>query len=525
MKAIVLRKVAGRFQAMILGFGMRMTAAAEGPSLSSLAFAMCLTLLPVLVVLAALAAITHPATAGFALATAPVVVDKSKLVKLLEEAKKIQDEYKGKAMPEDVGTKFDTMMTEAKEMQDAADAADKALEREQKFEAMQRFARTVPNPTLPAAPEQKFNADIAGYITPGHLAVMSKAFQDWQSSGHGYESGIGVTMKINGPLLPSKNSNQALIALSAPEVKAVYAVVDQMKSRNGLETKDMPVFGDLVIAPDRVDRFVQDSMPRELTLRDILTVVPTTSNLIQYVAEVAYTAGADIQSEGTTVDTVGAKGEADVEYELRDASIKTVADTIPVSEQQLSDAPALISRINTRLLHGVAVKEEQLNGYGSGTGLEWYGFFTTGSGVSAATTPSGSPTLLDKVRAAITDVKKAFYRPGFMWINPTDWEAIETLKGSDGHYVWAIIRDLIGPRAWGLRVVEGVGTQKDGANTTNILIGDATGAVLYDRQQANIAIGWVDDQFAKNLRTIRAEERCVLVIDRPKAFRKINTVA
>jgi HK97 family phage major capsid protein len=84
---------------------------------------------------------------------------------------------------------------------------------------------------------------------------------------------------------------------------------------------------------------------------------------------------------------------------------------------------------------------------------------------------------------------------------------------------------VLGPRIWSMRVVQGVGTKKVGANTRNVLIGDTTGATLYDREQANIAVGWVDDNFARNLRTIRAEERVVLAIEAPAAFRKINTVA
>ncbi len=166
---------------------------------------------------------------------------------------------------------------------------------------------------------------------------------------------------------------------------------------------------------------------------------------------------------------------------------------------------------------------EQLMGYGSGSGLEFAGFFDSDSDVVAATT-SGD-TLIDKIREAQTEVMTSFYNPTFVWIHPEDWEGIELTKGSDGHYIWAIIRDLLGPRIWSMRVVQGVGTKKAGATTRNVLVGDADGAVIYDREQNNIAIGWIDDQFAKNLRTIRAEERMTLTIDAPAAFRKIETVA
>lgn len=520
-KVIVLRKIAGVFTACRAGFGMRMVASGAEMPLSSIAFGLCLMLIPLLAVMAMLVALVMPhGVAGIALAIAPLAVDKAKLTQLLTEAGKIQAEHAGKVMPEDVGKKFDSMMTEAKAMQDEADAQELATKREQQLDGFKRWSREVPEPTLPASPSQN-GGDIAGYITPGHLAVMSEEYNRAIKGDGSFSKSAVASIDIKGSLF----NKGGIIALTEAQVKGLRAVTEQMKSNRGFETKDLPVFGELVIAPQRVDRFVQDTRPQDLTLRDILTVTPTTSNLIQYVAELSYTPGAAIQSEGVSTADTAAKGEADIEYELRDAPIRTIADTIPVSEQQLADAPALINRINTRLMHGVKQKEEQLMGYGSGSGLEFAGFFDSDSDVAAATTPSGSPTLLDKIRAAVTDVKKSRYSPNFVWINPTDWETIELLKGSDGQYVWAVIRDLLGPRVWGLRVVEGTGTQKAGASTTNILVGDSMGAVLYDRQQANIAIGWVDDQFTKNLRTIRAEERMTLTIDMPAAFRYINTAA
>lgn len=433
------------------------------------------------------------------------------LAKLYGELEAAQKKMETDTLSQNEGEAIDSKAKEAESLQNEVE----------QYERLTKFAskaREVPEPTLPPI-DTRHNDDVAGYITPGHLAVMSEEYNRCiKSDGTFSKSGI-ASIDVKGSLF----NKSGLIALTETHVKALKAVTDQMKSNRGFETKDLPAFGELVIAPQRVDRFVQDTRPQELTLRDVLTVTPTTSNLIQYVAEVAYSSGAAIQSEGLSVADTGTKGEADIEYELRDAPIRTIADTIPVSEQQLADAPVLINRINTRLLHGVKQKEEQLMGYGSGSGLEFAGFFDSDSDVQAATTPAGSPTLLDKLRAAVTDILTSTYQPSFAWMHPLDWEEIELTKGSDGQYVWAVIRDLLGPRVWGLRVVQGTGTLKAGASDRNILVGDPMGAVIYDRQQANIAIGWIDDQFVKNLRTIRAEERMTLTIDMPAAFRKITT--
>ena len=464
--------------------------------------------------------------------TAPAILPRktaADLKSIISAADKLDAEWKGKQMPDEVKAQYNELMREGESLSEAINTEAKNQQTLERMRAAQRFLGEVPNPTLPDARTEAQKADdsIAGYITPGHLAVLSEEYAKCIRDDGTWRPKSTASIEIPGSLLPvmkSKATNgHSLIALSEPEVKRLSSLVTEIKSRPGFERKDLPVFGELVIAPMRSDRFVQDTRPDILTLRDVLTVTPTSAALIQYVAEVSYTSGADIQSEGVSTAEVGTKGEDDIEYELRDAPIRTIASTIPVSEQQLADAPALISRINNRLLYGVRRKEESLCGYGSGSGLEFAGFFDSDSGVVAATT-SGT-TLIDKIREAQTEVYTSGYLPSFVWIHPEDWEGIELEKGSDGHYIWAIIRDVLGPRIWSMRVVQGVGTKKVGAATRNVLVGDAIGATIYDRQQANIAIGWIDDQFVKNLRTIRAEERMTLTIDAPAAFRFINTVA
>ena len=529
-QALILRKVAGVFTACRRGFGMRITsAAADGPPLSHLAFGLAMLMVPLIVGLALMLAFVLPhGLAGISLATAAVAPlpkkSRADLDAIVKAADKLNEEWKGKQMPEDVLTKYNDLLKEGAEISEPIIAEEKNVRTLERMRRANDYLAQVPNPTLPAS-DQKADDAIVGYITPGDIVVIAEEYKQWAARGGWRKKGDIHSIDVKGSLLGSARSrqssrNQGLIALTAPEVTALKSAYQKF------ETKDLPVFGDLVIAPDRVARFVQDTRPDVLTLRDVLNVSPTSSNLIQYVAEKTYTTGAAIQSEGLSVADTALKGEEDIEYELRDAPIRTIATTIPVSEQMLSDAPALINRINTRLLHAVKLKEEQLMGYGAGgASLEFAGFFDTDSGVQAATTPSGSPTTIDKIRAAQTDVFTSMYNPTFVWIHPLDWEEIELTKGSDGHYVWAIIRDNLGPRIWSMRVVQGVGTKKAGATERNILVGDANGAVIYDREQNNIAVGWIDDQFAKNLRTIRAEERMTLTIDAPDAFRKINTNA
>lgn len=82
-----------------------------------------------------------------------------------------------------------------------------------------------------------------------------------------------------------------------------------------------------------------------------------------------------------------------------------------------------------------------------------------------------------------------------------------------------MITDLRGPRIWSLRVVESDAMTNETTGERRVLVGDGVrGATVYDRHDVRLAVGYVDDDFARNLRTLRAEERIALALKRDWAF-------
>jgi uncharacterized protein YidB (DUF937 family) len=98
-----------------------------------------------------------------------------------------------------------------------------------------------------------------------------------------------------------------------------------------------------------------------------------------------------------------------------------------------------------------------------------------------------------------------------------DWGAIELLKNTLGNYLIGDPQGTTAPRLWGLPVAQSF---EIGAN--KVLVGAfAQGAEIFDREEGNVQLAFTnEDDFVRNLATLRAEERVGLAVYRPAAFIK-----
>ncbi len=252
---------------------------------------------------------------------------------------------------------------------------------------------------------------------------------------------------------------------------------------------------------------------RTLTIRDLLPVGTTSSNLIEYTKENVFTNNAGPQYASPARENV-AKPESGITFTLENVPVITLAHWIPVSKQVLADAPQLQSYINTRLMYGLKLKEEDELLNGTGTGGSLSGILKAGNFTAYNRTTSGD-TKVDTIRRALTQVGLSEYPADAIVMHPADWEDIELTKADDGQYVWANPAISAGPQLWGRRVVP---TQAIDEGT--FLTGSfAMGAQVWDREQAAIQVSYEHaDNFTKNMATILAEERLALTVYRPKAF-------
>lgn len=246
---------------------------------------------------------------------------------------------------------------------------------------------------------------------------------------------------------------------------------------------------------------------RRMTVRDLLSQGRMDGNSLEYVKETGFTNSAAPVAEGA------AKPESDLKFDLVTTSAKVIAHWMKASRQILSDVSQLQSVIDQRLLYGLAYAEEQQLLNGSGSGQNLHGIIPQATAYSAPITLS-SPTSIDLMRLAMLQAALAEYPATGHVMNPIDWAFIETLKDSEGRYIIGNPQGTASPTLWSLPVVTTQAIAVDKFLTGAFKLG----AQVFDRWDARVETGYVNDDFTKNLVTILAEERLALAVYRPEAF-------
>ncbi|MCK0153865.1 phage major capsid protein [Alcanivorax sp. S6407] len=254
-------------------------------------------------------------------------------------------------------------------------------------------------------------------------------------------------------------------------------------------------------------------LQRRLTIRDLLMPGRTSSSAIFFPRESGFTNNAGIQSSQG-----GLKGKSEITFEDVTRAVATIAHTLDVSIQMLSDVPYLMSYLDGRGMHGLKLKEELQLLLGSGTGGNLEGLFTA---AAAYAQPAGAvvtdETPLDRLRLMMLQVELAEAMATGVVLNPVNWANIELQKDANKQYLFTNPQNTTTGRIWGRDVVS---TQSMPQGQT--VVGDfATHAQLLDREDASVAISYENkDNFERNMATIRIEERAVLAIYRDEAFVK-----
>lgn len=258
------------------------------------------------------------------------------------------------------------------------------------------------------------------------------------------------------------------------------------------------------------------SLPLQpLSVRDIISVLRTNSNLVEFVRVTSFTnAAARVPEATTTTDEAGRKPESSLALEIVQAAVKTIAHFFAITRQILSDAPQLQSIIDTFGRDGLELVLEQkiMNGAG---GADFLGIDNT----PGLTQQAFDTDMLTTTRKARTKVKyTGRANPTAYVLNPIDWEALDLTQDNEARYYFGGPMVLGTPRLWGLPVVE-CEPVRQGTG----YVGDMKQAVLWDRESATMHITDSNrDWFELNILAILFELRAAFGVLRPAAIVRMD---
>lgn len=274
--------------------------------------------------------------------------------------------------------------------------------------------------------------------------------------------------------------------------------------RARIEVKNTVTSGSTTVFPQqRPGVIAGDFAP--LTVRQVLRTIPVATNMVNALRELSWVNSARPVTQGAT------KPESDITFEQYNVAIETVAHTIKVSNQLMADAPAIMAYIDSRLRDGLGqvVENQLLNGNGNAPNLSGL----TDSGNFTAYTANSNDLLIDAIRNAKYAMWARGRVPDTVIVSPSDWSQLEGTRenGTSGQYLYGAPGAMAGMNPFGMRVVISNYIQ-DGKFIVAAL---NSSVVLYQRQGAVIEAGYVNDDFQRNLVTLRAEERLGLAVDAP----------
>ena len=269
------------------------------------------------------------------------------------------------------------------------------------------------------------------------------------------------------------------------------------------EVKNTVGTGDNTTFPQQMPGIIPGSFaPR--TVRQQIPTIVVASNSVNSLRENVWT------NDAVEVAEKAAKPESDITFQAYNVIIETVAHWIKISKQLMADAPAVAAYIDTRLRDGLMQRVEKQLIIGDGTTPNLSGI--TDSGNFTAFTPTSGANLVESINKAKYNRWAVGEVVDTVIVNPADWAAMEVLReGSAGVYLYGAPGTMASTSPFGVDVVMSpfmpAGTFAIGSLRSS--------AVIYQRQGATVEMGYINDDFTKNLVTIRAEERLGLGVERP----------
>jgi len=310
------------------------------------------------------------------------------------------------------------------------------------------------------------------------------------------------------------SDNNEKMSLGGAIIKAYNENINEIKTvknNGGLISLDVKAVGTMTIGGNYsggtvglsdLEQGLTRIQRRRAFLRSLVNVAGISSKYAVWIEQANPEGGAGMTAEGSE------KSQADFDLVERSKDVKKVSAWIKVSKEMVEDIPFMEGEINNELIELVQLKLDQqiLSGNGTGNNLSGIDSYATSwtAGNFANTIHEANNS--DVLRVGIAQIRNADFVPNYILMNPEDVASMELSKASNGEYtypMWVESGEGIS-KVVGVPVVENSGVTAD-----NFIIGDFTKSNLRMRQDITVQVGFVNDDFTKNLMTVLAEVRAV----------------
>jgi HK97 family phage major capsid protein len=223
------------------------------------------------------------------------------------------------------------------------------------------------------------------------------------------------------------------------------------------------------------------------------------------------------------VASSGLKPEAGVTFESAQVVAEILAAWMPVTNNTLQDEPQMRGIIEGLLMDDIRLAEDDALINGDGTGSNILGL-TNVSGVQViddtyfglhpVENDGNAWEDFDRITRARTEIRLVGRASATaLLISPADLERLLTITDNNGqYYSGSPFSDLAISRMRGLAVIE-----TEALDEGEAIVLDGRKFAVFDRMQAAVTAGWINDDFVRNKIAILAEERIAFAPFRPAA--------
>lgn len=413
-------------------------------------------------------------------------------------AKKAQDE--GREFTDAERAEVDDLLSTAKAAKSDMKAADDDANRRQ---AIRDLGGTMTVDTSPVELEKGFQPGSGQ--TLGEQFVNAQAFKSWLQQ-----------------VAPSGRIADSAKGLMSPPVE----FKSLRRGAKDLITGASATSGGAFVNPDYTGIY-EPLGRRQVTILDLITRRPTSSDTVEYVVQTARTNSAAPVAEATTDDGPSADPSTGVISDASGAGVKpqsgftfakvtkpvaTIAHWMATTKRALSDVAQLRAIIDQELREGLEEELEDQIVTGDGQGENFEGIETvSGTLQQAFSTDVLTTTRKAKTVYRVTGKNRA---PGAWLMHPADWETFDLAQDGQNRYYWGGPLAQGAPQLWGSPVAT-----SEAVTEGTAWYGDFSKAVLFDREQVTIqATDSHADFFTRNLVAILAEMRAGFGVTKPSAI-------